>query len=470
MSTASQTAISKDRTSTPSRLKLVLVTAWIVAAVLCAFTMVGTYQRYHAVHTIGVDAAPSVVASQYIKVDLASLDADVANELLAKPGAADDMVKDFEKWRIEVGKQLVLAAKNITYGDAEQKPIEAMQSGASEFYMAVQQARDAHNRGDQKGAIEAYRNELSILNGKLLPAAAALEKANHSQLESTYASQHGQSVVSLVLVGASCLALLGLLIIAQLYLKRRFHRRFNYMLLAASTLSLMFSAYTIICFGSEMAHLMVRAKEWSYDSVIALLEAKSESYLANSAESRYLLDKDQAKVHEQYFFAKSAEIATFNGGITLDRAAANASQGNLTPKEQFTGFLANELNNITFQAPEFVKRYGYGERDAATAMLKGWGLYVGVDKKIRQLESSGQHDAAVALCLGNEPGQSNWAFAQFDSNLDKTLNINLGEMDRNTNAGFSDLALLPFAAPIVSLLIALLVFLGLRPRMHEYDV
>jgi hypothetical protein len=468
MSTLSLPA-TKDRTSTPGRLKFALVTAWIVAGLLCAFTMAGTYQRYHAVHTVGVDAAPSVVAAQRTKVAMASLDVDVANELIAKPGAADATVQDFNKWRIEVGKQLVLAAKNITYGDAEQKPIEAMQAGASKFYMAVQAARDAHNRGDDKGAIVAYRAELSILDNELLPAAKDLEHANSSELESTYANSHSQSWMSLGLIIVSGLAMLGVLAWIQFYLKGRFHRRFNYMILGATVLSLLFSAYTIICFGSEMAHLKA-AKEDSYDSVIALLEAKSESYLANASESRYLLDKDQAKVHEQYFFAKSAEIATFTGGMTLDRAVATASQGNLTPKEQFTGFLANELNNITFQAPEFVQRYGVGERDAATATLKGWGLYVGVDKKIRQLEASGQHDAAITLCLGNDPGQSNWAFAQFDSNLDKTLNINLGEMDRNTNKGFSDLALLPFAAPIVSLLIALLVFLGLRPRMHEYDV
>ena len=157
MSTQSLKAIVNDRTSTPGRLKLVLVIGWFLAAALCIVTMSSTFQRYHSVKTVGVDAAPSVVAAQYAKVDLASLDADVANELLYKPGAAQDLLTDFNKWTGDLAGKLVDAAQNITYGDAEKKPILAMQTASVEFYMAVQQARDAHNRGDEKSALANFK-------------------------------------------------------------------------------------------------------------------------------------------------------------------------------------------------------------------------------------------------------------------------------------------------------------------------
>jgi hypothetical protein len=54
--------------------------------------------------------------------------------------------------------------------------------------------------------------------------------------------------------------------------------------------------------------------------------------------------------------------------------------------------------------------------------------------------------------------------------MDKLIAMNVGEMNRNTDKGFADLVLLPFAAPVVSLLIALLVLFGLRPRLREFDV
>jgi len=472
MSTITVTAASaakKFSTTTPGRLKLILTAGWIIAALVCVITMASTYQRYHAVKTIGVDAAPSVVAAQEIKVALATLDVDVANELIAKPGAAQSTLEDFNKWTTALASKQVDAAQNITYGDAEKKPILAMQTASYEFFMAVQQARDAHNMGNEKAAIAAYEHELSVLNNQLLPQANNLEQANSSQLDATYANQHGQSWIALGVVCATDLAMVALLFWAQLYLRRRFHRNFNPLLAGATALSIAFLALTVYSFGNQMNHLR-EAKQDSYDSVIALLGTKSEAYLANAAESRYLLDPDQAQLQEQYFFAQAAKLANFQGGMTFDQALVNARAGRVTPMAQFSGLINNELSNITFQGPEYQKRYGYGEGDVATAMLAGWQQYILIDHKIRQLETSGQHQAALTLCLGTAPGQSNYAFAQFDSNLDKALTINEGEMNRDTALGFSDLALLPYAAPIVSLLLAGLLFFGIRPRLREYDI
>jgi hypothetical protein len=448
---------------------MALVVTWLLAVTLCLVTLGSSFQRYQNVKTIGVDAAPSVVAAQRIKIALASLDVDVANELIAKPGAADDTVKDFDKWRVEVGNQLVAAAKNITYGDAEQKPIEAVQAGLSEFYMAVQAARDAHSRGDDKAAIVQYRKELDVLDNKILPNADSLEKANANELEKSYAAQHTQSWVFLGLVIASGAAMAIALLITQAFLRRRFHRRYNKLLIAATALSISFSAFTVWSFGNQMEHLRA-AKEDAYNSVIALLEAKAEAYIGNASESRYLLDRDQAKAHEQTFVRTTNELATFSDGMNYEQAANIFASGKLVPKTQFQGRLADELNNVTYQGEEFQKRYGYGELDMATKALRDFAVYVNIDHKIRALETSGQHDAAIALCLGYAQGQSNWAFAQFDSDMDKLIAMNVGEMNRNTDKGFADLVLLPFAAPVVSLLIALLVLFGLRPRLREFDV
>jgi hypothetical protein len=43
-----------------------------------------------------------------------------------------------------------------------------------------------------------------------------------------------------------------------------------------------------------------------------------------------------------------------------------------------------------------------------------------------QLQQSGKHADAIALCVGNNPGQSNWAFEQFKQANQKTLDIFIG--------------------------------------------
>ena len=64
-----------------------------------------------------------MVAARKIKIYIETLDADLpSHELFGKPGEMVDYVKDFDKNRVEIGKQIIAASKNITYGDAEQVP------------------------------------------------------------------------------------------------------------------------------------------------------------------------------------------------------------------------------------------------------------------------------------------------------------------------------------------------------------
>ena len=75
------------------------------------------------------------------------------------------------------------------------------------------------------------------------------------------------------------------------------------------------------------------------------------------------------------------------------------------------------------------------------------------------------------MCLGTQPGQSNWAFDQFDKALAKTI--------RSTNSYFNSsladaegrLAGLDWLLPLgLALAVSLLTFFGLRPRLREYHV
>ncbi len=407
-----------------------------------------------AMKTVGKDSAPSIIAAQHIKSALADMDADAANELLGAPGAMSDAVKAYEARREEAAEALIAAAENITYGESERAPIQSLQVGMGTYERLIQRARDLHERGDAK-FIAAYRDAGKLLDETLLPAADALDKANNEVLERTY---QGQSVKSLsartllVLVG---LALLGTLVGVQIFLARRTRRTLNLLLLAATLLVGATLQYTVGAMVTEQRQLKV-AKQDAFMSIHALWRARAVSYWANSGESRFLLDKEQAADHERDFFTKAAMLAKLPPGMSLADIEARERGGNRV--EGFSGYLADELSNITFP----------GERDAAVDTLMRFEDYLAVDRQIRQLERGGKHQQAIELCTGTKAGQSDWAFERFDKALGATLDINQAAFDAAVAKGFSALDGLEIKASVLAAVIALLVLLGLAARIREY--
>ena len=443
--------------TTPQLLKGSLYLTWGASLLLLIATISGVQWQRQAIKTIGKESTPSIIAAQHIKAGLADMDANAANELIAQPGQNPQSVKDYENRRQEVAKALVSAAENITYGDAERIPIQTLQLGLGEYIAKIQQARDFHTREDAAAILVAYRTSAEVLDKTLLPAADALDRANLEVLNRTYAAKNFASRGYLVFVVVSGLALIAVLVAIQLFLSQRMRRTFNPMLLAATAIALVFLGYTTRAFLSGNHQLKV-VKEDAFDSIHALWQARAYAYSANADESRYLLDTALAPTHEQAFFHKVGKVATLPAGQTFETVTALSAQGKKV--EGFTGYLADELNNITFN----------GEQEAAISTLSNFGIYLAIDKQIRQLEQSGKHQAAIALCTGNNKGDSNRALKQFDASLDQTLKINQQAFDEAVEQGFKDLDGFEIITPVSLVVIALLTLFGLLPRLKEYSV
>ena len=71
----------------------------------------------------------------------------------------------------------------------------------------------------------------------------------------------------------------------------------------------------------------------------------------------------------------------------------------------------------------------------------------------------------MTLCTGSDPDQSNGAYQAFDVALGRTLDINEKELAKDVAQGFADLGALPFLAPLALLVVALLAWLGIHPRL-----
>ncbi len=439
--------------TTPRSLQVGLFAAFGSSLLLMIAAIGDARSHRHAMQAVGRDSAPSIIAAQHIRSALADMDANAANELLDPPNAAAAL-RTFEDRRREAADAIVAAAQNITYGDAERVPIQKLAFGVGTYSSQVQAARDLKAASDKR-FIDVYRDATKTMDAVLLPAASDLDKANRDVLNATYAAQKGESSRALAFLAVTVLMAGGTLIALQIFLSRRMRRTFNPMLMAATFGVLVFGIYAGRSFRAADRELKI-AKEDAFESIHALWLTRSLAYWANSDESRYLIDGAQAAIHESDFFSKARRIASLPAGINRADVIRSLSSG--IHVEGFTGYLADELNNITF----------VGEREAAIETLTRYLVYLDLDKRIRGLEESGQHPGAVALCVGNGPGQSDWAFNRFDESLGRTLEVNQKEFNRAVVRGFADVAGFELMAPIGALAIAAFAWLGMRDRIREY--
>lgn len=454
--------------TTPQLIRSGLYIVWGAGLLSLTTTILGIQDQRNAIKTVGKDTVPSIITAQRLKDGMAGMDAFAASEFLVpssntqnsflEPVEKDNdgtIVQSYNERYRSVTERLIAAANNITY-DEEREPIQTMQLGIGEYVAKIQQARDAHARRDQAGTLAAYLSAVEILDKTLLPAADRLDQANLKVLDRTYGEQRFASARSLFLIAIVTLGLAGILVMLQLFLSQRTRRTFNPFLLSATAIALLFLVHTIGSLLSASNHLKV-AKEDAFDSMHVLRQARALSYGANADESRYLLDVRNAATHEQAFFNKLNQIAAPPIGQTLEQIILLAQQD--TKLTGLTGFLGEELSNITFP----------GERQAVIDNLSTLSQYLQIDKQIRQLQQSGKYREAIALCVGNNPGESNWAFEQFKKANQKTYDVNDKAFKDAITQGDQDLEGFEVKSTIVTITIALLVLLGVMPRLKEYS-
>lgn len=452
---ASTKAIKK--LNTPQLFQTGLYITWGASLLMLSSTISGVQEQRHAINTVGKDATPSITTAQRLKDAFAGMDANVASELLLPSGQNQAAVKGYEERYGKAAERLVAAAENISYGDKERKPIATMQLELGNYIAKIQRSRDFHERGDINNMLLAYREAAQIMDQKLLPAADTLDNVNLEVLNSTYSQEKFASGRSLFFILISGLTLISVLIGLQIFLSQRTRRTFNPMLLAASAIAIAFLNDTTGAFLSASQNLRI-AREDAFTSMHALRQARASAYIANANQSRYLLDPTFALNHEQAFFNNINKIAQPPEGETLKSVADIAANGKKV--NGFTGFLADELKNIT----------NASEKEALVQNLTTLDAYVAIDQQIRQLERNGKHAEAIALCVGNKPGESNWAFDQFRLKANqKSFDINQAAFDQAIKQAFTEVNGFEYTTPLALSAIALLTLFGILPRLKEYS-
>jgi hypothetical protein len=462
------------RLSTPAK---ALVIGAVV--VLCALMAVSIgYEKVagvkEAIHTIAYDTKPSVVSALQIRGDLGTMDAEATNEALGNTGEAVGLIGPFLDAARRLEADYLKSAENVTFGEAEREPLRRLARTMTDYEQAMGRIQSSATTAPAAQTRSRVRGASDLLNSMAVPASEDLEDANLKPLTRSYDALVAnrtsalESFASVALLAAAVLA-------AQLFAFRRLGQT---LATPASVLAgvLVIAALVVLPLGIHSSQSGVqRAKTDAFDSVLALSHTKAVLDRMNALESLWLYTSDPVqKADTEKAFNDSAalvlrvtdpgQLATLGHFPDIARTATDTEcRGDASGAQAKTplmqGLLGDAMKNIT---------YGCAERTPLTAAVVAFLDYLRIDRQIRSLEAHGDHAGAVALCIGNEQGQSNWAFDRVEAGLTEATAVN----DHNFTAEMDGSeTLLSYMSWLVGLLIggtALLQCLDLWIRTRDY--
>jgi hypothetical protein len=447
--------------TTPRRL-VAFRTVILVSAALLFFVAESALGRSRAsLRTIGKDTAPSIIFLAQTGAALSNLDANVANALLGTAPYRATAEAAMEKQRVAATDSLVRSAENITNGDAERGAIGGMIVDLGRYLEGEAQAVMLHDRGVDEVARGTYLTATDLLHRKILAAADRLDSTKKSQMDAAFAFELEANGAAEFVAAGFGLLLLGSLVWTQWFLLRRTRRMINVPLLVATVAALGLTAYLIHAFSDTRENLRV-AKLDAFDSIYALVRARSIAYDAEGDESRYLLDPSSAREAD---FRRKVSMLTADPALSsvahVQIVSANPKTRGVRSQDKPTiqGMLWDELRNITFR----------GEYEAAVDVLTSFARYYAIDDSIRGLKAAGKNAEAIELAIGPRPDESHAAFDKFDQALQATLAINQVAFDEAIYSAEAELKRAEYVDPGLTLLIALAGWLGVRQRLREYQ-
>jgi hypothetical protein len=441
--------------TTPRLVRLLLAAIVVMALALGGLTAAGLRELRLAIETMAYQQVSSILSAVELRAMLADMDANAANDLLV--GTEGSLVSRalFDERRRIVSARLVAMGETLAFGEEDRRPVIRLVDQSSYYVKQVGRAQELNRIGRGEEARLVFREATALMHEVILPAADQLVALNSRYLEQTYA-RHGQihsQLWTLLLVGGG--VLLALLIVTQVLLTLRMRRLLNLPLLLATLLTLAGLIWLMMTLTAERAALR-RAREEALASVVALWQARAFSFDANGYESLYLLYPAEQQLFQRGFDRTMGQV--LNRPVDSD-TLVRYYQSLVLPAE-YTGALAEAARGINF----------VGEREAvAWALLQHW-LYLDIDGRIRLLDRLGLRAQAIALCVGIAPGESKWAFEQFDRSVADMLAVNQQEYEQHLMSALGALGHGWWLTPLGALLVISLAWLGLAPRLNEYAV
>lgn len=485
--------------STRKRVWTLTGTALVALAGLFAVASVATAQARDGLQVIGEGAGPQVVATADLYYALSDMDAQVVNVLLMGNehnlgDGRDAALELYDQRRSEANTALVRAAQLAAGDSTELRNVQDLLDGLGRYEQLVAEALLLSEDHDHEAGpppddvVEVHQDATNLMRLELLPKAYNLTLEQGSVVRATYEDRHAAVVSGAVWTAITGAVTLAALLALQIYLVRRFRRRFN-TALAAATVGVILLTVGGTAFLAGEARLLREAKEDGFDSVLALAQARATGISMHSGQARFILAPEYAESYEQVYLENSQAL------LYVDKVAVGEDErlaedavvyeddagtrcravGNLTDYyvavegsvdaypapycgDDMLGFLGDQARDITVD----------GQEAALREVLGNYTQFQQRDELLRVVVERELVRGGIDFVLGSEGGTARSWFEAYDASVVQLSELHQGAFDGAIARGQGLLPWGTWGVPIAVALIAGLVAVGVWPRVAEY--
>lgn len=406
-------------TSTPGRLAglgLILILLALGSGVLAGS---GTDSREARISTLRLHAEPLASAAQDLYSSLSVADAAASTAFLAGGLQPLGLQDRYNEALGTASAALSTAAIGVDQGDAEAKRLLAQIGSQLPIYTGLIATANTNNRAGNPVGV-SYLNEASyLLQGTMLPRAQRL----YSDQAATVAELDTRnSALDWAPLGLIALTLV-LLVYFQIHVARQSRRVFNFGLLPATlALGLLFA--------------------WALTAGI-VSSSHSERALVES--SRPLGALTNARILAQ-------QVRTEETMDLLQRASGPAQAATFANRLGEVGALIDDGSRA--------------DSELSTAALAGWR---DAHQTMEDRLAAGDYPGAVATTISSDPDSARSYFVDLDRELSSQIDQLRSDGQSAASSAQRALTFLALGSGVLSIAAAVLIGLGLWPRLSEYQ-
>ena len=405
--------------STPGRLAAIGLLLILLALGSGVLAGSGTDARQGRIDTLRQHSEPLANAAQDLFSSLSVADATAGTAFLAGGLQPQPLLDRYNEALNSATSALTIAAIGVDPSDAQAQRLLAQIGDQLPIYTGLIATANANNRAGNPVGVN-YLNEASnLMQGTILPQSQQLYS---DQSAAVSALDNRNSTLEWAPILLSAVTVVALIYV-QVRIARQSRRVFNFGLLPAT-----------FAMGLLLAWLLTAGVISSSYSHQALTQ--SSQPLGELTSARILAQ--QARTDETMNLLQRASGATRTNAFDdrLDQIGALIADSSRTPSGQ------------------------------TAAQLEGW-------RKAHQVMQSklavGDYAGAVAATIGADPSSSSSTFVALDADLSNSIDRIRADGQASVASSYNALALLAVGSGALSVGAALLIGLGLWPRLSEYQ-
>jgi hypothetical protein len=421
------TGVGELARTTPGVLTILAVGLVLVSVLVGVLTAIGVQTRATALDDLTTSSGPLSVAAQDIYRSLSDADATATSVFLAGGEEPADQRARYENdiAQAESALAIAVAAREPADVTAQDSPLATLSAKLSVYTGLVETARADNHQGLPVGA--AYQREASnLMRTELLPAAEQLYQAETVQVSDDQDSAGGFPwlEVFLGLVG------LAVLVVAQIFVRRRTNRVFNVGLLVATGAALVSLLWVVIATLGVAANVD-QSREFGSQDVDQLAQARIATLTARSDETLTLVARGSGAAYEEDY-----------------------------------GKVADRLTDLLGDAREgAINDEVRGHVDTARS---AWDEWRAVHKDIRSADDGGDYPHAVDLTIVDGENGAAARFDQVDSELQKALALTQQRFTDEVSQASNAVTGTVLGAILLAAIMAAGSVVGIWQRLKEY--